>query len=292
MLGTQGPGGSVGYLRTTLMERGYVEGRNISIEFRGAENRAGQLPALVADLVRSHVAVIVTVSEPSIALAAKAATTTIPIVFTTGGDPIRDGLVTSLNRPGGNTTGVTFFAAELGPKRLQLLRELVPQGSIIAVLVNLQFRDAQELVTDLDAAAHGVGQEIVVLSASSPSDIDRAFASMSGEHIGGLIVTGNAFLANRVGQITSLAARYRIPTIYFRRSFVEAGGLMSYGDDRLESWRQVANYVGRILKGEKAGDLPVVQPTKFELVINLKTAKTLGLTVPLTLRALATGVIE
>jgi putative ABC transport system substrate-binding protein len=280
------PGASLEYLRRTLMEHGYVEGRNVSIEYRGAENHAERIAALAADLVRSRVALIVTLSEPSVALAAIAATTTIPIVFTSGSDPVRDGLVTSLNRPGGNATGVTFFAGELGPKRLELLRELVPRGSLIAALSNLQAKDAKEVVKDLEAAAHGVGQEIAVLTASSPSEIDQAFANMNEGHVGGLVVTGNGFLANRVNQITSLAARYRIPTIYFQRSFVEAGGLMSYGDDRLASWRQVANYIDRILKGEKAGDLPVVRPTKFDLVINLKTAQMLGLVVPPTLRVL------
>jgi putative tryptophan/tyrosine transport system substrate-binding protein len=278
--------------RKVLSEAGYVEGRNVAIEFRWAEGQVDRLPALAADLVRRRVAVIVTVSSADVALAAKASTATIPIVFTSGGDPVQSGLVASLNRPGGNATGVSLLGVELGPKRLEMLRELVPQAATIACLVNSNNTTAQPFITDVQAAARSVGQQIVILNAGTTTEIDKAFETMGRQQVGGLIVMGDRFLTGRRDQLVALAACYRIPASYFARSFVEAGGLMSYGDDRLELWRQAANYIRRILKGEKPADLPVVQPTKLELVINLKTARTLGLTVPNTLIVAADEVIE
>jgi putative ABC transport system substrate-binding protein len=291
LLGPETGAGALALFRKALMESGYVEGRNISFEYRWAEGKLEQLPALAADLVRHKVAVIVTVSDSTIALAAKAATTSIPIIFTSGGDPIRDGIVATLNRPGGNITGVSYFVHELASKRLELLHELVSRDSPIGVLSGPQTGQPVQ-VMDLLAAARKIGQQGLVFRANTPAGIDEALAKMDEQHIGGLILTGNRFLTSRAGQVVALAAHYRIPAIYYTRSFVDAGGLMSYADDRYESWRQATNYVARILKGEKPGDLPVVQPTKFELVINLKTANSLGLTIPPLLRALANEVIE
>jgi putative ABC transport system substrate-binding protein len=287
LLGPQTGATALALFRRALAEAGYVEGRNISIEYRWAEGRANRLPELAADLVRRQVAVIVTPSDYTIALAAKAATATIPIVFTTGNDPVARGLVSSLNRPGGNMTGVTYFVTEMAPKRLELLREIIRQGSSIASLAG-----PRPQVSDLQLAAHRIGQELMEFMAGTPAEIDEAFAKMAQQHAGGLILNGSRLLTSHTSEIVALAARYRIPAIYYVRSFVDGGGLMSYSDDRYESWRQAAIYVSRILKGEKPGDLPVVQPSKFELVINLKTANALDITVPPLLRALATEVIE
>jgi putative ABC transport system substrate-binding protein len=287
LLGPQTGATALALFRRALAEAGYVEGRNISIEYRWAEGRANRLPELAADLVRRQVAVIVTPSDYTIALAAKAATATIPIVFTTGNDPVARGLVSSLNRPGGNMTGVTYFVTEMAPKRLELLREIIRQGSSIASLAG-----PRPQVSDLQLAAHRIGQELMEFMAGTPAEIDEAFAKMAQQHAGGLILNGSRLLTSHTSEIVALAARYRIPAIYYVRSFVDGGGLMSYSDDRYESWRQAAIYVSRILKGEKPGDLPVVQPSKFELVINLKTANALDITVPPLLRALATKVIE
>jgi putative ABC transport system substrate-binding protein len=292
-LGLQTGAFALGLFRKALGEAGYVEGRNVAIEFRWAEGQVDRLPALAAELVRRRVAVIVTVSDPVAALAAKAATATIPIVFTSGEDPVRTGLVTSLNRPGGNVTGVSFFVNELGPKRLEMLRELVSEATAVALLVNpANGASTEPFITDMRAAADNVGQRIIIFGAGTAAEIDEAFASMARQRAGGVIVSGDRFFSGRSGQLITLAARYRIPASYFTRSFVAAGGLMSYGDDRLESWRQAAVYVGRILKGDKPADLPVVQPTKFELVINLKTARALGLTVSPALLVRADEVIE
>jgi putative ABC transport system substrate-binding protein len=248
------------------------------------------LAELAVDLVRRRVAVIVTVSDNRAAIAAKAATATIPIVFTAGFDPVRFGLVPTLNRPGGNVTGVTYFQS-LGTKRFGLLRQFLPAATTMAFLFNPAGGSESE-VGEMQAAGHDVGQQIVIFGASTATEIDRAFAAMDEQHVGGLIVDGNRFLAGQLGQLVALAALKRIPTCYFNRAFSEAGGLMSYADDRLESWRQAVHYIGRILKGEKPADLPVLQPTKFEFVINLKTAKALGLTVPPDLLAIADEVVE
>jgi putative tryptophan/tyrosine transport system substrate-binding protein len=276
-----------------LNEAGLVEGRDIAFEVRWAEGHADRLPALAADLVRRRVDVIVTPSATSVALAARAATATVPIVFTMGEDPVRAGIVASLNRPGGNATGVNFYVINLVSKRLEMLRELVPDASTIAILVNPSNAATTEVVMkEIQTQAQRVGQRIAFFRAITPTEIDEAFAGMAQQQIGALLVNGDRVFAGQLDRIIALASRYRIPASYFSRSFVEAGGLMSYSDDRLESWRLVTKYVGRILKGEKPTDLPVMQPTKFDLVINLKTAKALGLTIPVTLWATATEVIE
>jgi len=292
-LGPQTGASELNLFRKAMSKAGHVEGRNFSMELRWAEGQRDRLPALAADLVRRRVTVIVTVSDPAAALAAKAATATIPIVFTCGTDPVRAGLVASLDRPGGNATGVSYFVAKLGPKRLEWMRQLVPHAAVMAVLVNPTNSTATELaVTDIQAAALSVRQQLIVLSASTTTEVDEAFATLAKRNAGGLIVNGDRFLAGQSDQLIALAARYRIPSIYFTRTFAEAGGLMSYGDDRLESWLWVANYVDRILKGERAADLPVMLPIKLELVINLKTARALGLPVPRNLLVFADQVIE
>jgi putative ABC transport system substrate-binding protein len=280
----------MGFLKR-LEETGYVEGRNVAIEFR-ATDQYDQLPALVAELVRRQVAVIYAAGTANSALAAKAATATIPIVFANGSDPVTLGLVASMGRPGGNVTGVSFLAGTLIAKRLELLRELVPQAKIIAFLVNPANSRAEQDKADMQAAARSVGQDVVVVTASTADDIDTAFATASRQGVGGLIAGGDAFYLNRHAQLVALAARYRIPTSYSDRASAEAGGLMSYGDDRLESRRQAGLYVGRILNGEKPADLPVLQPTKFEFVINLKAAKALGITFPPSFHLRADEVIE
>jgi putative ABC transport system substrate-binding protein len=282
----------VAAFRAALAEAGYVEGQNLAIEYRWANGRNDRLPALASDLVGRQVAVIVTAGGTPVGLAAKAATATIPIIFLTGDDPVRVGLVAGFNRPGGNLTGVTFLATALEPKRLALLRELVPTAAVIAVLINPHFPDAEVYLRDVPAAARSVGQEIIVLKASSDQEIESAIAIAARQRIGGLLVTADPFFTNRRDQLVAIAARYSIPAIYFTREFALAGGMMSYGADFAVMYRQAADYVGRILKGAKVADLPVQQPIKFELVINLNTAKTLGLTVPDKLLALADEVIE
>jgi putative ABC transport system substrate-binding protein len=247
------------------------------------------LPALAADLVRRQVAVIVA-GPTAAALAVKAATTTIPVVFQTGRDPVKDGLVTSFNRPGGNVTGVSQLAIELGAKRLALLRELVPNASLIAVLTYPQSVVSQEQVKDLLEAAGALGLRILVLNVESERDLNPAFASLVEQRADALVVSASAFFVSRRDRLVALAAA--VPTVYQSREYMAAGGLMSYGSDFSDVYRQVGVYTGRILRGEKPADLPVVQPTKFELVINLKTAKALGLTVPLPLQAAADEVIE
>jgi putative ABC transport system substrate-binding protein len=274
-----------------LRAMGYADGRNVAFEFRWTE-QFDQLPALAADLVRRRVAVIYTIGNANAALAAKAATATIPIVFTIGADPVRLGLVESLSRPSRNATGVSFFGTLLGPKRLEMLRELVPQATTIAVLVNPTNPGSDTEVADVKVAAAGIGQQITVLTAGNRDEIDAAFAEIAGRGAGALLVTGDALFYARRDQLAALAASYRIPTTYFNRGFVEAGGLMSYSDDRPESHRQAATYVGRILGGEKPADLPVLQPTKFDMAINVKTAKLLGLTFPPSFFLRAERVIE
>jgi putative ABC transport system substrate-binding protein len=276
-----------------LSEMGYVEGRNVTVEFRGAD-QYDQLLALAADLVRRKVAVIYAGGTANVAMAAKAATTTIPIVFANGSDPIRVGLVPSLSRPGGNITGVTFFISEVVAQRLQFLRELVPGAAVdtIGFLTNPTNLLSKPNTSDMLAAAQRIGQQIKVLTASNVNEIDAAFAAAAEQHLAALIVDGDAVFNTQHDQMAALAARYRIPSTYPTRVFADAGGLMSYGDNRRESGRQAGIYVGRILKGDKPSDLPVLQPTKFELVINMKTAKALGLSVPETLLLRADEVIE
>jgi ABC-type uncharacterized transport system substrate-binding protein len=276
--------------RQGLKEAGFVEGQNLAIEYHSDEGQTDKLPLLVADLLRRQVALIV--GNTASALAAKAATTTVPIVFATGGDPVRDGLVASLNRPGGNVTGVSFISAELGAKQLGLLRELRPGAAHIAVLVDPKFPHTERFVSEVRAAALAVGQQLVVLEASSDGEIESAFTTLVQRGAGALLVGIGAFMYSQRERIVPLSARNAVPAISPYREFVEAGGLMSYGASVTDANRQAGVYAGRILKGEKPGDMPVMLPTKFELAVNVKTAKALGLTVPPTLLATADEVIE
>jgi putative tryptophan/tyrosine transport system substrate-binding protein len=275
-----------------LREAGYIEGQNVTIEYRWAEGDYARLPALAADLVRRHVAVLVAVGGSSSAKAAKAASSTIPIVFTTGGDPVGLGLVASLNRPGGNVTGVALLVAEMESKRFGLLRDMVPTATLVAVLLNSRSPVSTTELNDVQEAARAVGQQIHILNASSEQELDAAFASLAKLGVGALLVGSDPFFNSRRSYLVSLAARARVPAIYELREYVVAGGLMSYGTSLVNGYRQVGLYTGRILKGEKPQDLPVVQSTKFVFVINLKTAKALGLEVPLRLQELADEVIE
>jgi putative tryptophan/tyrosine transport system substrate-binding protein len=277
--------------RQGLSEAGYVEGRNVAIEYRWAEGHYERLTTLAGDLIGRQVTVIAATTTPA-ALAAKAATTTIPIVFTAGVDPIAAGLIGSLNRPSGNLTGVNVYLSALWGKRLGLLRELVPNAAVIGMLVNPNFPDAESQARDVKEAAGIIGQQVHIVNASSDSDIDSAFANLVRLPVGALLVASDAFFVSHRDQIVALAARHALPTIYPVREFVFAGGLMIYAPDLGDGYRQAGIYVGRILKGAKPSDLPVVQPTKFDFVINLKTAKALGLTVPDSLLALADEVIE
>jgi putative ABC transport system substrate-binding protein len=279
------------FLRQGLRENGYFEGQNVAIEYRWAEGQPDRLPELAADLVRQHVAVIASMGGTNSALAAKAATTTIPIVFLTGGDPVSLGLVTRLNRPEANVTGVTFVVEDLGGKDLGLLHELLPDAKRVRFLVNPDNPNASRQIENLQEAARVLGLELQPLKATNNNDLEKAFDTAE-RSIGAILVGADPYFGTHVDQIVGLAARHRVPTVYYRREFADAGGLMSYGTSNSDAWHQVGIYTARILKGAKPGDLPVMRSTKFELVINLKTAKTLGLTVPPTLLARADEVIE
>jgi putative ABC transport system substrate-binding protein len=297
VIGYLGPGSAqsdafrVTGFRQGLKEAGYVEGQNLTIEYRWAEDHHDRLPAMAADLVRHQVAVIVATGASAM-LAAKAATTTLPIVFETAADPVKLGLVGSLSRPGGNLTGVTQLGEEEAPKRLELLHELLPTARVMAVLVNPADPLADAQVRVSLAAAKTLGLELHVLNASIERDFDGAFAKLTELRAGGLAIGGAALFSSHIEQLAALTVRHRIPAVYQRREFAAAGGLMSYGTNIADTHRLVGIYTGRVLKGEKPADLPVQQATKVELYINLKTAKALGITVPISLLGRADEVIE
>ena len=287
---------NVDYLRVfrqALKESGYVEGENVAIEYRWANNQFDLLPALATELVRRKVAVIVTIEGPPVVLAAKAATTTIPIVFTVSDDPVRLGLVASLARPGGNLTGINFVSAELVAKRLELLRALVPAATRVAVLLNpANTANTETTLRDVEPAARAVGLQVQVLNANTSHEIDAAFATIVRERPDALFSASSPYFTSRRIQLVQLAARHAIPATYPGRQYVEVGGLMSYGANVASAWRQLGVYAGRILKGEKPADLPVAQVTKLELFVNASAARMLGLTVPPTLLSVADKVIE
>jgi putative tryptophan/tyrosine transport system substrate-binding protein len=287
--GTGGP--DLAAFRQGLSETGYVDGQNLAIEHHSAEGSYDRLPALAADLVGRKVDVIATTGPPA-ALAAKSATSTIPIVFIGVGDPVATGLLASLARPGGNVTGFSIMNLELMPKRFGLLSELVPQAGAIALLVNPNNSNAERMIGDVQEAARAKGVQLPILKAATESEIDAAFATVVQLHAGGLVVGADPFFTSRHEQFVALASRHAVPAIYFLREFAASGGLISYAASLTAAYRQAGVYAGRILKGAKPADLPVQQPTKFELVINLKTAKALGLTVPQSLLARADEVIE
>jgi putative ABC transport system substrate-binding protein len=291
-LDASSPAEGIVALQRGLSEIGYVEGRNVAIEYRWANGQYDRLPALAAELVRYQVSVIAACTTSAPGLAAKAATSAIPIVFQTGGDPVRDRLVTSMNKPRGNVTGVSRLSVTLAPKRLELLRELSPRASVIGFLVNPTNPRSELVVQQMEEPARALGLKVHVLKASTEGELDSVFASSVQLGIGALLIAQEPSYLRWRGQITALAARYAIPVAYGQREYAAAGGLMSYDASVSDSFRQVGVYVGRILKGEKPADLPVMQPTKFELVINLKTAKALGLDVPPSLLARADEVIE
>jgi ABC-type uncharacterized transport system substrate-binding protein len=277
-------------LRCTLSN--YVEGQNVAVEYRWAEGQYDRLPALVADLVRRQVTVIVSGGGAPVVLAAKAATTTIPIVFSLGADPIRWGIVASLNRPGGNITGVYQFTSGLEAKRLGLLHEMVPKATRVGVLINSNFADADNQLHDVQEAAARLGVQLIIVRANAESEFDAAFSTLGDQRASALLVCGSPFFNTRREQLVVLAARQAVPAMFEWRDFTAAGGLMSYGTSLADAYRQVGVYTGQILRGAKPGDLPVVQSTKFELAINLNTAKALGIEVPPTLSARADEIIE
>ncbi len=281
-----------GLKRGLMDEAGYVEGENVVIEYRWAQGLYERLPMLAAELLRRPVSVLVAGGGPPSALAAKAATLTTPVVFTSGSDPVKLGIVESLNRPTGNLTGVVFFNSPLAAKRLELLRELAPSATVIGFLTNPSNPEAEPEIKDAREAARALGLELQVLPARNERDIDAVFATLRGRRLDGLVMASDPLLGSRHYQVAALAARHAMPAITHLREFAAAGGLASYGNSIPEAYRHVGVYVARILKGTKPAELPVVQPTKFELVINLKTARALGLTVPLTLQAAADEVIE
>jgi ABC-type uncharacterized transport system substrate-binding protein len=278
--------------RQGLADTGYVEGRSVLIEYRWAEGRYDRVPTLVGDLIRRGVAVIAATGGVASVLAAKAATSSIPIVFANGGDPVKLGVVERLNRPGGNITGATFFNNALGPKRLQVLRDVAPKATTIAMLVNPGNPNTEFDAKEIESAARSLGLRILRVNAGSEREFDRAFATMAEQGVGALIVNADAFFYARRDQLIELATRLAVPAIYELREFATAGGLMSYGANIAEAYHKAGVYAGRVLRGEAPGDLPIQQATRFELVINLKTAKALGLTLPPTLLALADEVIE
>jgi len=282
----------VAAFRRGLGEGGFVEGQNVMIEYRWAIGQYDRLPAMAAELARRPVAIFATTGGEPSALAAKAATSTIPIVFLIGGDPVKLGLVASYNRPGGNATGMNILTATMEPKRLGLLRELVPQAATIGILLNPNFQPAAGQLRDLQEAGRVIGQKLHVLHAGTDRDLDASFETIAQQRIAALVVTADPFFDTRRDKLVALAAHHAVPTIYHFREFAAAGGLMSYGIDSLETYRQVGVYAGQILKGAKPADLPVLQPTKFETVINLKTAKALGVKISDNLLSLADEVIE
>ena len=284
--------GFIAAIKEGLQQTGYIEGRNVTIEYRWAEGHYDRLPQQAIELVDRGVAVIILVGGgPTIAVA-KAATATIPIVFVMGDDPVKSGAVTALNRPGGNATGVNLLTVAMEAKRLQLLHELVPNVAVVAIIVNPNNPQAAEQLQDLQAAARTLGAEVEVFKAGSPSDIDTAFASLVGRRAGALLVAADAFFNTRREQFVVLTARHALPAIFHFREFAAAGGLMSYGPSLTDAYRQEGIYAGRILKGEKPAEMPVQQAVKIELVINLQTARALGLTIPLPLLGRADEVIE
>ena len=282
----------VSAFRQGLAETGFVEGQTVTIEFRWADGDYDRLPALAADLVSRKVAVLVGVGGDVSALAAKKATATIPVVFGMGADPVKAGLVASFNRPGGNATGFTLLTSEMESKRLGLLREIVPAVQLIGILVNPKLPSSSQELNDLELAAKGIGQRLFVASANDDAELDAALTSLGQQRVGAFLVTSAPFFDTRLERIVGFAAQNRLPAIYQFREYAVAGGLISYGPNIVESYRNAGDYVGRILKGEKPADLPVLQPIKYDFVINLKTAKALGLTVPPTLLAEAGEVIE
>jgi putative ABC transport system substrate-binding protein len=275
-----------------LNEVGFIEGRNIAIEYRWAQGNYQRLPAMSADLVNRKVAVLAAISGTPAAMAAKAATTTIPIVFAIGGDPVAPGLVANLSRPGGNVTGVSFFNAPLTSKRLELARELVPDGRLIAMLVNPENPPSVAEGENAQATAAALGQRVLMLNASKPADIDAAFAAVKQQQARALVVSSDPFFFIERVKLVVMMARDAVPTVFADREQAEAGGLISYGASRVDAYRQAGNYVGRIVKGEKPGELPVVLPTKFHVLVNLKTAKALRFEIPATVLARADEVIE
>jgi putative ABC transport system substrate-binding protein len=298
VIGFLGPASATGYaphltgFRQGLGEAGFVEGKTVAIEYRWANNQLGRLPALAGELVRRPVVVLVTGGASAAALAAKAATTTIPVVFAVGADPVKVGLVASMSRPGGNVTGVSFLANVLVAKQLELLQELVPTATVIGVLVNPNNPVSGSDTSEIEKAARSLGRQVSMVHAGTEHEFDAAFAALVAQQAGALLIVPDALFTNGRERLVALAARHRLPAIYTTRYYAEAGGLLSYGTDIKDAFRQVGVYTGRILKGEKPSDLPVVQSVRFEMVINLKTANALGLTVPPTLLARADEVIE